>query len=359
MYDVVILRTQDICSDSRVLKYEKILKQNNINYLIIGWDRLNQGISRENTVYCRYTAGYQKRIKGIWGRVKYNFFILKWLLINFSSYRNIHACDLDTVLPSILMRMFNKKVIFDIFDWFSDEMRTGNIYIDKLINFIEKKAVIISDLIIICEEDRKKQMDVNPKKYLVIRNMPNEVYVKNKFCDKGDDKIIISYVGGLVEHRGIIELLDFIKRNNQFILKIAGFGNEKIVSYVKELSLTCNNIEFYGKVNYDQALNIMSNSNIIYGMYYISNHNHKYAAPNKFYESLMLGVPLLTNKGTMLADMVKKYKTGYIIDEGKKSLDNFFRKVHIKCEKSEINNIYCEFLKDQEKNYNNYINYIR
>lgn len=34
---VILLRSQDIFSDSRVLKYESLLKKENIPYAIVGW----------------------------------------------------------------------------------------------------------------------------------------------------------------------------------------------------------------------------------------------------------------------------------------------------------------------------------
>ena len=42
--------------------------------------------------------------------------------------------------------------------------------------------------------------------------------------------------------------------------------------------------------------------------------NHKYAAPNKFYEAMMLGKPLLMVKGTGMSDIVERYDFGAIID---------------------------------------------
>lgn len=327
-YKVLLLRSQDIISDSRVLRWEHWFVRKNISYEIVGWDRKNTGIQRVNTQYYRAVAGFQQRVKGIKARVKWNIFLLKYLLRHKNNYKIIHACDFDTVLPALCMKVFGKIVVFDIFDWFSDEVKTGKIFIDKTINLLERFAVSFSDLVIICETGRLRQIGIIPKRYIVIPNIPN-FSASIKFLN--DDKkapmesIRISYVGGLVKDRGIEELIQTAEFMPHIHIDIAGFGDEKIVNYVTHMAKVCQNIHFYGKVEYREALEIMNQADILYGMYYTSNSNHVFAAPNKFYESLFLKKPLLTNKGTMVGSMVTECHSGWAIDEGKAALIKFLK----------------------------------
>ena len=146
---VFILRSQDIISDSRILRYEKWFQAHDISYRIVGWDRSGKNLERPYTVYCKQRAGYHQREKAILNRLKWNFFLLKYLFFHRKEYNVIHACDFDTILPALIFKFFGKKVVFDIFDWFSDEVRMGKIFVDKLINLLEKWAVRMSDLTII------------------------------------------------------------------------------------------------------------------------------------------------------------------------------------------------------------------
>ena len=67
----------------------------------------------------------------------------------------------------------------------------------------------------------------------------------------------------------------------------------------------------YGKLQYSQTLALESQCDIRVATYDPSIRNHKYSAPNKFYESLMLGKPIIMAKdilGTMMcieAEMVR------------------------------------------------------
>lgn len=323
---ILLIRSQDILTDSRVHRYEDWFIKNNIKYKILGWDRKNKNIVRDNTIFCRVNAGYKLGYKGIKYRIKWNIFILKYLIKNHKEYDIIHACDFDTIVPSLIMKLFKKYVIFDIFDWFSDEVKTGKKVIDLAINILEKISTKISDLTIICEEERLNQIKIMPKNYIVVPNIPNIDLNKITFDDSTKkSKIKVSYVGGLYPDRGINELLEVISNLKNIELNIAGFGNQVIENNVKNFSEKYDNIIYYGKVDYEKAINIMSKSDFIYAMYYKYNKNNIYAAPNKFYEAIFLQKPIITTTGTLVGDKVKKYKTGYVIEEGEENLLNLLK----------------------------------
>lgn len=326
---VLLLRSQDIFSDSRVLKYENFLKKKDISYTIVGWDRKGKNLRREHTVYYNRRAGFQQGAKGVVNRIWWNFYLLRFLFRQFSGYSVIHACDFDTVMPSLLMKLFGKKVVFDIFDWFSDEVRTGKFWIDKPINILEKFAVKHADFVILCEEERIEQIECDPKRYIVIPNFPVQFFddggencVTNK-RNGLNGRIVITYVGGLFDFRGLKELVDCVGGNERFELEMAGFGDCEIEEYIEEVAQCHKNIHFYGKVSYDKAIKLMKGADLLYAMYYKENPNHIYAAPNKFYESVCLRKPIITTVGTLVGDKVEKYKTGFVIEEGREAFAEF------------------------------------
>lgn len=324
---VILLRSQDIFSDSRVLKYESLLKKENIPYAIVGWDRKGLNLKRENTFFYKRRAGFQEGEKAIVNRVWWTFFLFRFLFMHLKEYQIIHACDFDTVLPSLVMRILGKKVFFDIFDWFSDEVKTGKSWIDKPINLLEKFAVRHSNLVILCEKGRLRQIQCTPKNYIVIPNVPSQLLGQinsTKIVKENVSwPIVIAYVGGIVHSRGLLELVDCISGDDRFVLKIAGFGDSIIENTIKAAAQKYMNINFHGKVSYDRALEIMRESDILYAMYYKDNANHIYAAPNKFYESIYLNKPVITTEGTLVGNMVKQYRNGFVISEGKQALSDF------------------------------------
>lgn len=59
----------------------------------------------------------------------------------------------------------------------------------------------------------------------------------------------------------------------------------------------------------------MKNSDFIVALYYLNNPVHKYASPNKFYESLFLSIPIITTRNTLVGDRVDASSTGYTIGD--------------------------------------------
>jgi glycosyltransferase involved in cell wall biosynthesis len=98
-------------------------------------------------------------------------------------------------------------------------------------------------------------------------------------------------------------------------LHIGGFG--RLESYVKEMAERCGNIFFYGKIPYSRTLALEQSCHIMLALYDPQVPNHFYAAPNKFYEALMLGKPLMMVKNTGMSQVVEDNGIGELIGYSK------------------------------------------
>lgn len=346
---IYLLRSNDINPDPRLFKYKNFLEKKRIKYKIFGWDRKNEGLNKKNIEYFKLKTSYGLGNKNIFNLLKWNLYLLKKMVRERKKIKIIHACDFDTILPAIFMKIFfNKKVIFDIFDWYSDSRDFSNKFLKKIINFLEKKAVKWSNYIILCEEERVAQLEMknlNKENILIMPNIPVFDYKlkeeKNKFFS-------ISYVGIFSKDRGLIELCKIVEKLN-IPLTIAGFGDleEEIAKYGQKNK----NINFIGKVDYKKGLEIMKSSSLIYAMYYKESRNNIYAAPNKYYEGLFLSKPIITTKGTLVGEKTLKDKTGFVIDEGMENLE----KCLLNIDKKEIEETSYNGKKLWEEKYINYI----
>ena len=68
----------------------------------------------------------------------------------------------------------------------------------------------------------------------------------------------------------------------------------------------------------------MNSSDLILAIYETDIPNHIYAAPNKYYEGLYLGKPILTTIGTFVGEKTEKLKTGFSIGETFDDYNSFF-----------------------------------
>ena len=326
---VIFLRSTDGNPDSRLQKYLDCLSINNISYLVLCWDRFLKFEDNKNFTYFHKKAEYGSGMKNIGKLILFNLFLFKQLYKRRKTYNVIHACDFDTILPAIFMKLIcRKKVIYDIFDWFVDSRELHNPFIKRIILQFEKYSLKKADITIICEEERRKQLCIQPKTLWVLPNIPYfscNIESINKSINK---PINISYVGVLTRHRGLEKILEIVSQNpHSLTLEIAGFGElEKlIIQYKKKYS----NITFHGSVPYEKGLAIMNQSDLILAIYETDIPNHIYAAPNKYYEGLFLGIPILTTQKTFVGEKTEKYKTGFSVGESFAELNTFFDSISI------------------------------
>lgn len=337
MKNILFIRSNAVNPDSRVEKEAITLKKRGYSIEVLAWDReknyklKKQELNIENITISIYRKGIKAAFgigfkKNIFPLIKFQIYILYFLIKNNKKIDIIHACDFDTAFSSfIFAKIFRKKFIYDIFDFYIDccnvpkKMRR---VILKLDNYI----ISHSDIVILCTEKRKEQIKGSfPKKIEIIHNTPSEKILKNEYL-KNNEKIKIVYVGVLLkEERLIEELINVIKENKNYELHIGGFGI--LEKEIKEISNKYENIIFYGKISYEKTLELENQCDIITAIYDPEKRNHYYAAPNKFYEALMLGKPLIMVKGTGMSEIVENNNIGEIIDFNKESLKKGIEKL--------------------------------
>ncbi len=351
---VYVLRSNDLNPDPRVDKYVRYFEKKNILYKLVGWNRSAALVHKAHTDYFYRPANYGGGVKNVWGMICWNIFLFKYLYMRRRSIKIIHACDFDTVIPALLIKLFaNVVVIFDVFDWYTDSRNIDNRIIKRMLCLLEKVAVKKSNYIIICEPERMVQLGrVAQDKVLIMPNIPD--FPVSTFDEKLFVKypcLSIGYVGILSRDRGLEVLLKVVAEMPMITLHIAGFG--ELESMVLEYSHNYSNVYFEGKVTYDKGLAILASTDCIYAMYYTNVKNHILAAPNKFYESLFLSKPLITTKGTLVGNKVKKYNSGFVIAEGEEALRNLLLNITpdmclVKGENAQASwkNIFCNKIMD-------------
>ena len=319
---VCFIRCNDIKPDPRLQKYIDFLENNHISYKVLAWDRMLIGFEDdERVIYYKKRCGFGNGIKNLIPKLLWIFFVFKNLYQNRKDYKIIHACDIDAALPAIVFKLLGKVIIFDIFDWI-DYTKSKSAII-KVIMAIQNKVAIYSDFLIVCEEYRKIQLKLKHSNILVMPNIP-EITLEPKERTLVHEKntiLKLGYVGVFDDNRGIETLLKIVSGNNQIQLHIAGFG--KLQDLVTEYNKRFNNITYYGKVSHERGIEILKNCDLNVAFYFIEQcPSHVYAAPNKFYESLMLGIPLLTNEGTFFSERVEANDLGVVTLENSKSIED-------------------------------------
>lgn len=331
---VLIIRCNAISNDPRVKKYLSFLESNNIEYKVLGWDRNDEGLKYKKSIFFCKKSGYNVGgLTAAWNRVL-------WMWFCFTQIRKIkpsfiHGCDLDSAFPAVIYKVLchrKTKVLFDIFDWFSATLYNQPKIVTMAFKWMESIATKYSDHIIICEKERLEQIPYDiSSKVDILPNIPMIVDETSfKYEDDSlsfpNDKITISYVGGLYNERFLDELLDIAEKGCINLL-VAGYGDNRLENRCMSLS-NLDNIKYFGGVQYEQGLHISYNSDVVYAMYCKTNKNHIYAAPNKYYEAMLLGKPIITTAGTIVGNKVIDNNTGFVIEERIRALETLLNSLN-------------------------------
>jgi len=231
--------------------------------------------------------------------------------------------DFELIPLGILLRLFKKKVIFDMHEDFIAQADTS-IWIPFIFKPLIKincyiflsLAKMFLNFIILAEEGYKIYFKKNTK-HQTIYNYP--ILNNNKNNIKKENNSFI-YIGSITEDRGLwrmIKLADyFIKKNHPVKLNIIGsFGSIKLKQQFEDYIKT-NNLQQYiiyhgiipnNKTNFIEQYAI--------GLILLDkNKNYEKSMPTKLYEYMKYKIPVIITDIPQWENFINKYKTGYAVD---------------------------------------------
>ena len=322
---VVICRSNPIDPDPRVEKTARALIKVGYKVIIIAWDRTSElpiesQVGDISLIRLPIRAEFGHGLQNLPNLLRWQWGLLWWLINNRDSYDVIHACDFDTVIPAILVKkLWGKCLVYDIFDFYADHLRATPDSLKKIVRAVDIKSISNVDALILADDSRWEQIKgAHPIRSVVIYNSPEDV--KNEFSggelSRNKNEIHLSYVGLLQVERGLLKILEVMKSHTNWFLNLAGFGGdqEQILAIAKELP----NVKFHGRVSYEQALRLNSSADVLIATYDPEIPNHKYSSPNKVFEAMMLGKPIIVANNTNMDRIVTQSDCGITVDYGDK-----------------------------------------
>lgn len=316
--DVVITRTNSIVNSTRIQKLAASLSKR-YRTKVVGWNR--EGISEER-IAAFVTDLDVLRLKGPFGSALIIFYLpLFWsfLFAKLIKYRPsiIHACDLDTLIPSLLFKtLFRKKLVFDVCDRYAlSKISPRRKILYNFVNWLEESLGERSDYMINVSEKMTRTFKHKPRNTAVIMNCADdqlsyETRDENRFIfgDSSGNEFALVYTGNIIRNRGIEQLAIATKNMNRVKLHLAG----KIIDqeFYDEL-LVRQDIVYHGHLTLPNALQLESQADAIAILYDMRIANNTYSNPNKLFEAMMFGIPVITN---IAEDIVGETSCGLSVD---------------------------------------------
>jgi glycosyltransferase involved in cell wall biosynthesis len=320
---LVICRSNPISPDPRVEKEARTLAQAGYQVNLLGWDR-TAALPRQEMldgIPCQrlpIRAEYASGMRNLPDLLRWQWGLLKWLVSHRREYELIHACDFDTVLPALVcQRLYGKKIIYDIFDFYADHLRATPNWVKNTIRNADLRAIERADAVILADESRWKQIrGSTPRLSAVIYNTPEDTAPElvSQSPEPSPDRLQIAYIGLLQVERGLLELLAVLRGHPEWSLDLAGFGGDE--SRLLDEAQNMPNVRWHGRLPYPRAIQISAAADILIATYDPAIRNHRYSSPNKVFEAMLLGKPIIVAQDTNMDRIINQADCGVVIPYG-------------------------------------------
>ncbi|HNZ61567.1 MAG TPA: glycosyltransferase [Paludibacteraceae bacterium] len=251
---------------------------------------------------------------------EYNIRLFFYLL--FAKVDLIFANDLDTLPAAFLAaKIRRKKIIYDTHEYFTEtpelvhRPKVQAIW-QKIENFIFPKLQVIFTVNDSIAELYKKKYNKNLQ---VVRNIP-PTYIPyrlktRKELDLPENKHILILQGtGINKDRGAEEVLTAMQYLQNCILLIIGSGDvlPALQKMTKELQLE-NKVIFKTKMPFEELRQYTCNSDLGLAIDKDTNLNYHFSLPNKLFDYIHAGIPVLASDLPELKKIINDYDIGYFL----------------------------------------------
>lgn len=249
----------------------------------------------------------------------------------------IYTSGLDTLM--IVYDYANRhktKVVYEVADLRESYLKDTNKtviqrFIDAQICRTERKMFDCVDLLVLTS---MKFYDVHYKafvpidKVVYVPNMPELSAFDNYRRKQERTPFVLGFIGGIRYIDQMFMMLDAAKEAGvQLVIAGASVGDHSdFINYCKQQP----HVKVLGKYDYAKDIaGLYGMMDAIYSVYDADNANVRIALPNKLYESVYCGLPIIVAKNTYLSELVSEWGVGVAVShKDKAELVATLRRLH-------------------------------
>ena len=247
-------------------------------------------------------------------------------LFFFLLFRKAHlfyANDLDTLLANYLCsKLKSAKLIYDSHELFCE--------VPELIEHPQKRKIwkslekllfpYLKNIITVNQSIAEIYEKEYNKKLFVVRNIPLSRPIAKSLSKKElglpeNKKIIILQGAGINVQRGSEEVVEAMQYVKNVVLLIVGSGD--VIEDLKKMRTNLKleeQVIITGKVPYEQLANYTRIADLGLSMDKDTNLNYRYSLPNKLFDYIHAGIPVLVSPLVEISRIVFDYNIGAIIE---------------------------------------------
>jgi glycosyltransferase involved in cell wall biosynthesis len=313
MRRVTLSVTNDLVSDARVHKVAKSLCEKGLQVTLVGR-------KRKTSLNLKPRAYSTKRMrlffdKGFLFYAEFNFRLFFYLLFHPSDI--VVANDLDTLLPNyIISKLRASTLYYDTHELFTEvpeltDRKMVKAFWNSLEQFLFPK---LKNVYTVNQSLSTIYQNKYHVKVGVVRNVP--LLSKSHLKEKTMDTVaIILYQGAVNKDRGLEEAIEAMQYIPDAQLIITGTGDK--LEALKKMAIHLygsDKVIFTGQIPHDELKRHTEKATLGLCIEKDTNLNYKYCLPNKLFDYMHAGVPVLASPLVEIKNIVDTYQIGAFIE---------------------------------------------
>lgn len=317
---VVVSVTNDLVTDNRVDKVCTFLVSQGYEVLLVGRKRRKSPeMPRRDYATKRMRLLFEK---GPFFYAEYNFRLF-WLLL-FRKANVLVSNDLDTLLANYLThKLKGGKLVYDSHEFYTEvpelvsRPRVRRIWL-SIEKWIFPKLKLVYTVNESIADAYNERYGLLPK---VVRNISPKYVGKDPSSKKElgipeNKKLIILQGAGINIHRGAEEAVEAMRKVDNALLLIVGDGD--VIPQLKETVEKENlsdKVLFFGRRPYLEMMQFTAHSDLGLTLDKDNNLNYKFSLPNKVFDYIHAGTPIVCTDLVEVAKVVRRNDVGVVLNE--------------------------------------------
>ncbi len=322
MKKVVVTVTNDLVTDQRVMRTIGVLQEMGMQPTFVGRLLPNSLEFKKDYSHKRFKLAFTR---GFLFYANYNLRLFFYLLRHpFDVYL---ANDLDTLLPNFLVsKLRGKPLIYDSHEYFTGVPEIQNRAVVKWVwtrlerfVFPKLKHVVTVNQSIARLYEQAYGMRIKVVRNISDANLPSPISSRKALGLPPDDFLLINQGAGINVDRGMEEALlalNFLPEKVKLLIVGDGDAVAGLKTMAEAEGLT-SRVIFVPKQPYFALLQYTLNANCGLSLDKPLSPNYQYSLPNKLFDYIKCGLPVVTSTVVEVKKVVEQYQIGELIESHK------------------------------------------
>jgi hypothetical protein len=224
-------------------------------------------------------------------------------------FSSVHVINENLALVLYPLLILTRHWVLDVFDSF---FLKSNSRIVSAFKSILQRIIYGSASVILVTDDAR--LGLLPERFRAkTRLLPNYPLADNHGTDLRSHRqgpLAIFFSGSIGRDRGIPFLVNLLEADPELQVHAAGW----LYDQEGEALMRHPRVKYHGVMHQTAAAQIAKLCDYILCLYEPKNINNIYASPNKIYDGIQAGVPVIMNQEVLVSTFVRNEKLGVVID---------------------------------------------